>query len=98
GIASIAIEPDQAAKRVTILGVAGKIVLEQLDGFGPVPARIQRHRIDEDVARAIRLDLGGAAKLGYGLVLALEPNQRKPQRVMQARVLRRRLTPLPERR
>jgi hypothetical protein len=49
---------------------------------------MQRHRVDVSVARAIRLELGSAAKLDqrrYGL---LEPGECKAQRMMQAGILR----------
>ena len=67
----------------------GEIVLESLDRIAAAAARVERHGIDISIARAVRLELGGAGELGKRLVLALQPHQCEAQRVMQACVLRR---------
>ena len=50
---------------------------------------MQRHTIDIGEPRAIRIEVGSAAKLGERLIGLLEPNQSKTKRMVQSAIARR---------
>ena len=71
-----------------------EIVLERLDRIGAAPGQIEPNRVDIGIAGAVRLELGGAGKLGDRLALALPPHEREAERMMEPCVPRRGFEPL----
>src|SRR5262245_44476175 len=62
-ISRIAVEANERQKRVAIARMPGEIVLESLDCVAVAAARVERHGIDIDIARTVRLEFGGAGEL-----------------------------------